>query len=146
MLAHPGGPYWRNRDDGAWTIPKGLVEPGGDLLATAQREFTEETGFRAEGHFIPLQPVKQKSGKTVHAFAVEGDFPTERFTSNRFELEWPPKSGLKESFPEVDRLEWFTFAAALEKIIAYQRPFLEELREVLRGPHNRPPGTTKAID
>src|SRR6185312_16941998 len=93
LLAHPGGPYWARKDAGAWTIPKGLVEPGDELLATAQREFTEETGFVARGPFVPLAPVKQKSGKIVHAFAAEGDFDSAALTSNTFELEWPPKSG-----------------------------------------------------
>jgi predicted NUDIX family NTP pyrophosphohydrolase len=146
MLAHPGGPYWRNRDAGSWTIPKGLVEAGGDLLATAQREFTEETGFHATGDFIPLQPVRQKSGKTVHAFAFEADFPAERFTSNRFEMEWPPKSGQKQNFPEVDRLQWFALEAALKKIIDYQRPFLEELHAILQRAQSVRPAAAKPID
>jgi predicted NUDIX family NTP pyrophosphohydrolase len=131
LLAHPGGPYWAKKDAGAWTIPKGLVEPGDELLATAQREFTEETGFVARGPFIPLAPVTQKSGKTVHAFAMPGDFDPHQFVSNRFELMWPPKSGRLKSFPEVDRLGWFTHAQALEKLLAYQQPFLAELKEML---------------
>jgi predicted NUDIX family NTP pyrophosphohydrolase len=133
LLAHPGGPYWAKRDAGAWTIPKGLVEPGADLLATAQREFTEETGFTAAGDFIPLRPVKQKSGKVVHAFAVEADFPVLAFTSNQFEMEWPPKSGQWKSFPEIDRLTWFAMRKALSKIIAYQQPFLIELQQRVGG-------------
>lgn len=134
LLAHPGGPFWRRRDDGAWTIPKGLVENGADLLTTARREFSEETGFVADGHFIPLHAVKQKSGKVVHAFAVEADFPAERFTSNTFELEWPPRSGRRQTFPEVDRLQWFSLEAARQKIIGYQQPFLDELRALVFGP------------
>ncbi len=126
LLAHPGGPYWRKRDDGAWTIPKGVVRPD-DLLAGAKREFREETGFVPQGPFIPLAAVRQKSGKTVHAFAFEGDFDPSQFFSNLFELEWPPKSGKRQSFPEVDRLGWYDYDAALQKIIAYQRPFLLEL-------------------
>jgi predicted NUDIX family NTP pyrophosphohydrolase len=126
LLAHPGGPYWAKRDDSAWTIPKGLVRPD-DLLTGARREFNEETGFIAKGPFIPLAPVKQKSGKTVHGFAFEGDFDPGKFSSNSFELEWPPHSGRRKRFPEIDRLGWFDYDAALQKLIAYQRPFLEEL-------------------
>src|SRR2546421_10966104 len=103
LLAHPGGPFWTKRDDGAWTIPKGRVDPGGDLLDTARREFSEETGLEADGTFIPLRPVKQKSGKLVHAWAVEADFVLTSFSSNLFELEWPPRSGRQQSFPEIDR-------------------------------------------
>jgi predicted NUDIX family NTP pyrophosphohydrolase len=126
LLGHPGGPYWARKDDGAWSIPKGLVRPD-DLLAGAKREFTEETGFTADGPFTPLAPVKQKSGKVVHAFAFEGDFDPSGFVSNMFELEWPPRSGRRREFPELDRLAWFPHAVAVEKIIAYQRPFLAEL-------------------
>jgi predicted NUDIX family NTP pyrophosphohydrolase len=133
LLAHPGGPYWMKRDAGAWTIPKGLVEAGADILATARREFTEETGFMATGDFIPLHPVKQKSGKVVHAFATEADFTAQAFTSNQFDMEWPPKSGQWQSFPEIDQLAWFAMAQALTKIIAYQQPFLIELQQILGG-------------
>jgi predicted NUDIX family NTP pyrophosphohydrolase len=131
LLAHPGGPYWAKKDAGAWTIPKGLVEPGDELLATAQREFTEETGFVARGPFLPLAPVRQKSGKIVHAFAAEGDFDPGQLVSNTFELIWPPKSGRLKSFPEVDRLGWFPHAQAMEKLLVYQQPFLVELNDVL---------------
>jgi predicted NUDIX family NTP pyrophosphohydrolase len=130
LLAHPGGPYWAKRDDGAWTIPKGLVRPD-DLLTGALREFTEETSFSADGPFIPLKPVTQKSGKTVHAFAFEGDFDPAKFSSNMFELEWPPKSGKLKSFPEIDRLAWFDYDTAMAKIIPYQQPFLVELAQRL---------------
>jgi predicted NUDIX family NTP pyrophosphohydrolase len=133
LLAHPGGPFWAKKDAGAWTIPKGLVRADGDLLRGAQREFTEETSFTAHGPFIPLAPVKQKSGKTVHAFAFEADFDASQFFSNMFEMEWPPKSGKHKRFPEVDRLGWFDHDAALEKIIGYQRPFLLELARKLEG-------------
>jgi predicted NUDIX family NTP pyrophosphohydrolase len=126
LLAHPGGPYWARREDGAWTIPKGLVRSD-DLLADAMREFNEETGFAARGPFLPLKPVTQKSGKTVHGFAFEADFDVRRFSSNSFEMEWPPRSGQRRSFPEVDRLAWFGLPQALHKIIPYQRPFLLEL-------------------
>jgi len=131
LLAHPGGPYWAKKDLGAWTIPKGLVERADDVLATAQREFTEETGFTAQGPFLPLSPVKQTSGKIVHAFACAGDFDPAKLASNAFELEWPPRSGRVQSFPEVDRAGWFDLAQAMDKIIAYQRPFLIELQKKL---------------
>lgn len=132
LLAHPGGPFWARKDIGAWTIPKGLVRPD-DLLTGALREFKEETGLTAEGPFAPLSPVRQKSGKTVHAFAFEADFDLTKFSSNSFEMEWPPRSGQRKAFPEIDRIGWFDMKAALEKIIAYQRPFLTELQEKLRG-------------
>jgi predicted NUDIX family NTP pyrophosphohydrolase len=131
LLAHPGGPFWAKRDDGAWTIPKGVVEAGGDLLEGAKREFGEETGFQARGPFIPLGAVRQNSGKTVHGFAFEGDFDLSRFHSNRFDLEWPPKSGKRKSFPEIDRVGWFAEPEALTKIIGYQRPFLAALNAAL---------------
>ena len=99
LLAHPGGPFWAKKDDGVWTVPKGLVEPGDDLLTTARREFAEETNLIADGAVIALNPVKQKSGKVVHAFAVEADLDLAAFTSNVFEIEWPPKSGRQPAFP-----------------------------------------------
>jgi len=133
LLAHPGGPFWAKKDAGAWTIPKGLVEQTDDVLATAQREFTEETGFVPHGPFLPLSPVKQTSGKIVHAFACEDDFDPKQLTSNMFELEWPPRSGRVQRFPEVDRAAWFDLAAAMDRIIAYQRPFLAELQQKLRA-------------
>jgi predicted NUDIX family NTP pyrophosphohydrolase len=131
LLAHPGGPFWAKKDEGAWSIPKGLSEPGDDLLATAKREFTEETGFTANGEFLALSPVKQKSGKVVHAWAIEADFDPEKFTSVTFEMEWPPRSGRLRSFPEVDRIAWFPPEVAETKIHTYQRPFLLELRDRL---------------
>jgi len=127
LLGHPGGPFWAKKDAGAWTIPKGLAEPGADLLATARREFTEETNLAAAGDFIPLPPVKQKNGKVVHAWALEGDFDLAAFASNTFEIEWPPKSGRRKSFPEIDRIAYFTLPIARVKILAYQRPLLREL-------------------
>src|SRR5580704_2850278 len=133
LLAHPGGPFWARKDDGMWTIPKGLVEPGEDLLAAARREFTEETNLTvtglAAGEMIALAPVNQKSGKTVHAFAVEADFDLARFASNMFEIEWPTKSGKRRSFPEIDRIAYFTPAIAMTKILAYQKPLLLELQK-----------------
>jgi predicted NUDIX family NTP pyrophosphohydrolase len=133
LLAHPGGPFWAKKDAGVWSIPKGLVESG-DLLACAKREFSEETNLVAEGAFIPLAPVKQKSGKTVHAFAVEADFDLENCRSNYFKVEWPPRSGKWKNFPEIDRVAYFDLATAREKILAYQAPFLAELSERLE-PH-----------
>jgi predicted NUDIX family NTP pyrophosphohydrolase len=132
LLAHPGGPFWTKKDAGAWTIPKGLANDGEDLLATARREFTEETGFVARAPFVPLGAAKQKSGKTVHAFACEGDFDPAQLAGNTFEIEWPPKSGRRGSFPEIDRVNWFGLAAARVKILTYQLPFLAELETILR--------------
>ena len=128
LLAHPGGPFWSKKDDGVWTIPKGLAELGADLFATACREFAEETNFSAEGKFIPLTPVRQKSGKLVHAWAFEGNFDLASFASNTFEIEWPPKSGRRQSFPEIDRVTYFTLPDAMRKILTYQRPLLRELK------------------
>jgi predicted NUDIX family NTP pyrophosphohydrolase len=128
LLAHPGGPFWKKKDDGAWTIPKGVSDTDADTLSAARREFTEETGFVAAGDMLPLNAVRQRSGKTVMAWAFESDFDLARFTSNEFEMEWPPRSGQRKSFPEIDRLAWFDYDTALQKIIAYQKPFLLELR------------------
>jgi predicted NUDIX family NTP pyrophosphohydrolase len=127
LLAHPGGPFWAKKDAGAWTIPKGLVEPGDELIAAARREFTEETNLVARGDMIELAPVVQKSGKLVHAFALEADFDISQFVSNTFALEWPPKSGRRQSFPEIDRIAYFTLPMAKQKMIAYQLPLLAEL-------------------
>jgi predicted NUDIX family NTP pyrophosphohydrolase len=131
LLAHPGGPFWAKKDDGAWTIPKGIAEPGADLFSTAQREFTEETNLVAAGDFLELTPVKQKSGKVVHAWAFEADLDLTAFASNTFDMEWPPRSGRRQSFPEIDRIAYFTLPAAAAKIIAYQQPLLRELEERL---------------
>ena len=127
LLAHPGGPFWAKKDDGAWTIPKGLAEPGADLLATARREFTEETNLTTAGDFMVLTPVKHKSGKLVHVWAVSADFDLATFASNTFEIEWPPRSGRRQSFPEIDRIAYFALPSAMRKIIAYQQPLLREL-------------------
>ena len=129
LLAHPGGPFWARKDDGAWTIPKGLVEPGENPAAAARREFSEETSLTADGELIALAPVNQRSGKVVHAFAVEADFELGAFASNTFEIEWPPQSGKQQSFPEIDRIAYFTLPAAKIKIIAYQLPLLLELEK-----------------
>jgi predicted NUDIX family NTP pyrophosphohydrolase len=129
LLAHPGGPFWAKKEAGAWTIPKGLVEPGDELIAAARREFTEETNLVARGDMIELAPVVQKGGKLVHAFALEADFDLSRFASNTFALEWPPKSGQQQSFPEIDRIAYFALPTAKLKIIAYQEPLLSELEK-----------------
>ena len=131
LLAHPGGPFWAKKDDGAWTIPKGVAEGGDDLLATAQREFTEETNLVAGGDFIALTPVKQKSGKLVHAWAFDADFDLSVFASNTFEMEWPLRSGRRQSFPEIDRIAYIAVPIAMIKIIDYQRPLLAELQTLI---------------
>ena len=131
LLGHPGGPFWVKKDDGAWTIPKGLVESGDDLLSAARREFSEETNLAIDGEVFALPPVNQKSGKVVHAFACEADIKLDTFASNTFEIEWPPRSGRRQSFPEIDRIAYFVLPIAMKKIIAYQQPFLRELEECL---------------
>ena len=133
LLAHPGGPFWARKDAGVWTIPKGLVEPGDDLLATARREFAEETNLTVHGRLIALSPVNQKSGKTVHAWAFEADFDLTTFASNTFEIEWPRGSGQVRSFPEIDHAAWFTFAVARAKLIEAQGAFLDRLALALEG-------------
>jgi predicted NUDIX family NTP pyrophosphohydrolase len=129
LLAHPGGPFWSKKDAGAWTIPKGLVEAADDIVATARREFAEETSLLAKGTMLELTPVRQKSGKLIHAFALEADFDLGQFASNTFELEWPPRSGRRQDFPEIDRIAYFTLPVAKLKIIAYQLPLLCELEK-----------------
>jgi predicted NUDIX family NTP pyrophosphohydrolase len=127
LLAHPGGPFWAKKDDGVWTIPKGLADPGEDLLAAARREFTEETNLTADDAMLALAPVNQKNGKAVYAFALEADFDLTRFASNNFEIEWPPKSGRRQIFPEIDRISYFALPIAMAKILTYQQPLLREL-------------------
>jgi predicted NUDIX family NTP pyrophosphohydrolase len=127
LLVHPGGPYWRNKDDGAWTIPKGEVNKGEHLFAAAIREFTEETGLTPSGSFIPLGEIKHKSGKIVHAWAFIGDCDPAQIHSNTFELEWPPKSGHTQTFPEIDRARFFDLAAARRKILPSELPLLDRL-------------------
>jgi predicted NUDIX family NTP pyrophosphohydrolase len=131
FLVHPGGPFWKHKDLGAWSIPKGEFLTGEDPLAVACREFHEETGFDAAGRFVPLQPLKQPSGKMVHAWAMEGDYEPAKLQSNTFPLQWPPKSGITVDVPEVDRAEWFGLDAAREKILPGQRGFLDELERYL---------------
>ena len=132
LLAHPGGPFFRNKDDGVWTIPKGEVSPGEDLLTRAQIEFEEEIGVRPSGGWIPLGSIKQKGGKTVHAWAVEGDLPDPfEPRSNTFQIEWPPHSGKLKEFPEIDRAKFFPERTARQKINPAQVPFLDHLRAAL---------------
>jgi predicted NUDIX family NTP pyrophosphohydrolase len=129
LLAHPGGPYWRNKDDGAWTIPKGEYEEPEEPLAAAQREFLEETGFAVTPPFIDLGEIAQKSGKRIRAWAFEGQCDPLALQCNSFEMEWPPRSGRLQSFPEIDRVEWFSLDAARRKIIAAQGKLLDRLEQ-----------------
>ena len=131
LLAHPGGPFWRSRDDGAWTIPKGVPEPDEPLLEAARREFSEETGTRPEGSALPLGSIRQKAGKTVHAWAVEGDLDESRIVSNTMRIEWPPRSGRWTEFPEVDRCAWLDPDTARRKLNPAQAAFVDRLLESL---------------
>jgi predicted NUDIX family NTP pyrophosphohydrolase len=133
FLVHPGGPFWADKDAGAWSIPKGEFEPGADALETARREFLEETGSPIAGEFSALTPLKQRSGKTVYAWAVEGSIDAAKITSNFFSMEWPPHSGKQQQFPEVDRGVWFTLPVAREKILAGQRALLDQLEQLLEA-------------
>lgn len=131
FLVHPGGPFWTKKDAGAWSLPKGEIGEGEDPLQAAKREFTEETGFPIEGAFRPLDPVKQSGGKVVQAWAIEADCDPAQVRSNLFAMEWPPKSGRTQQFPEVDRAEWFPIAEARKRIIPAQVKFLDQLVSVL---------------
>ena len=131
LLVHPGGPFFKNKDAGAWSIPKGEADPDEDLLATAQREFQEETGITPSGPFVSLTPVKQKGGKSVHAWGFAGDCDPSTIVSNTFEMEWPPKSGRQVAFPEIDRAEFFDLVTASVKINLAQLALVEELRELI---------------
>ena len=130
LLVHPGGPFWARKEEGAWSIPKGELAAGEEPLAAARREFEEETGCRGTGPFIPLTPITQRGGKVVYAWAVEGDCGPAQLRSNVFSLEWPPKSGKYQQFPEVDRAEWFVVPVALGKINPAQRGFVTELATI----------------
>jgi len=130
LLVHPGGPFWRNKDDGAWSIPKGECSAGEDAQTTARREFAEELGVVPMGELIPLGRIRQRGGKQVDGFALEGDLDVERISGNSFEIEWPPRSGRRQSFPEVDRAAWFTPDEARQKINAAQKPFIDRLEEL----------------
>lgn len=130
FLVHPGGPYWARKDDGAWSIPKGeftAEEP----LEAAKREFTEETGFQTNGPYRTLTPIRQPSGKLIHAWAFEGDFDPAAIRSNTFSLEWPPGSGMEKEFPEVDRAGWFSIEKAREKITRGQTGFIDEVERLM---------------
>ena len=131
LLAHPGGPFWTRRDEGAWSIPKGVIGEGEERLAAARREFEEEVGQAVEGDFQPLTPLRQKSGKVVHAWIVEADPDLDHFRSNLFEMEWPPRSGRVQAFPEIDRVSWFEPEQALEKILPGQAGFIREAMATL---------------
>ena len=133
LLVHPGGPFWKNKDDGAWTIPKGQAAPDEDLLARAQIEFQEELGITPSGDWIPLGSITQKGGKTVHGWAFEGDLPSQfELKCNTFEIEWPPYSGKIKEFPEIDRAEFFPEEVACRKINLAQATFLDRLRNALQ--------------
>jgi predicted NUDIX family NTP pyrophosphohydrolase len=132
---HPGGPFWQNKDLGAWAIPKGGIGENEDEAEAAKREFEEETGVKVKGELIPLKPIRQKSGKRVIAWAVEMAIEPSKIISNHFEMEWPPKSGKIQQFPEMDRAEWFSVAVAKEKIIPAQFGLVEELERILKTDH-----------
>jgi predicted NUDIX family NTP pyrophosphohydrolase len=134
LLVHMGGPFWAKKDDGAWSIPKGLHEAGEDALAAARREFEEETGGLPKGRFIELGTFKQPSGKQIETFAVEGEFDLSTFKSNTFAMEWPPRSGRTAEFPEADRAGWFDQEQALAKVVQGQRPIIKALFERLDLP------------
>jgi len=129
LLVHPGGPYWANREEGAWMMPKGEVQDGEDHLACALREFEEELGTPAPGQPKPLSRIRQKGGKWVEAFVLQGDIDASRVVSNSFEMEWPPRSGKMQSFPEIDRAAWLTLGEARAKILPSQLPLLDALEK-----------------
>jgi predicted NUDIX family NTP pyrophosphohydrolase len=133
LLVHPGGPFWRNKDLGAWSIPKGEYADGDDAEAAARREFAEELELELSLPLTPLGQVRQRGGKLVTAFAAELDLDVRSIRSNMFEMEWPPRSGKRQAFPEVDRAEWFTLEVAQEKINPGQRPLLDRLTLLIGG-------------
>jgi predicted NUDIX family NTP pyrophosphohydrolase len=138
LLVHPGGPYWRRKDDGSWSIPKGEMDTGEDATVAAVREFSEETGVVLTAPLKPLGEIRQRGGKRVVAFAVEGDLDVAAIKSDSFEIEWPRGSGKMQIFPEIDRAEWFDLAIAHTKILDGQRPFLHRLAERAGQPEKRP--------
>jgi len=146
FLVHPGGPFFAKKDAGAWSIPKGEISEGEDVLAAARREFEEETGCKAVGAFLPLAPVTQKGGKIVQAWALEGDCDPEKMKSNTFRLEWPPRSGRQQEFPEVDRAGWFAISQAKQKINPAQIRFLEELQQAIEAKTNTSAGSIILIE
>jgi predicted NUDIX family NTP pyrophosphohydrolase len=131
FLVHPGGPFFRNKDDGSWSIPKGEFLDDEDPLVAAKREFLEETGQSIGGKFLPLEPIIQKGGKKVFAWAVEGDIDHETITSNTFEIEWPPRSGKRQSFPEIDKAGWFDVEIARVRLNAAQVGLIDNLAQIL---------------
>jgi len=133
FLVHPGGPFWAKKDLGSWSIPKGEFTDEEDPLTAAKREFHEETGTELTGEFIELKPVKQKSGKVVYAWALQSDIDPDKIFSNTFEIEWPPRSGKMQSFPEIDRGEWFSISVAKEKINQSQSALIDELVNMITG-------------
>lgn len=137
LLGHPGGPFWKKTDAGAWSIPKGLIAFGEEPLDAAQREFFEETGHRPRGVFIPLGTSKQPGGKTVHVFASEDDWNPEDLKSNLFQMEWPPHSSKYQDFPELDRASWFTVQDARDRILKGQLVFLDRLEDALQSSKDR---------
>lgn len=132
FLVHPGGPFWKNKDSGVWTIPKGEFTVEEAPLTAAIREFQEETGKLLSGNFIELSPVKQKSGKLVYAWAIEGDIDPDDIQCNTFNMEWPPRSGKWQDFPEVDKGEWFSIEMVKDKIIVAQLPLIDDLQEKIK--------------
>lgn len=146
LLVHPGGPFWTNKDDGAWSIPKGLVEPGESSLSAARREFAEETGCGIDGDFVEIGTFKQPSGKMIVAWAVEGSIDAANIKSGSFSMEWPPKSGRMQNFPEVDRAAWFEPQEAMRKITLGQRPIVEQLLAGLGWHPPEVPDTTVPKD
>jgi predicted NUDIX family NTP pyrophosphohydrolase len=134
LLVHPGGPFWKNKDDGSWTFPRGEVRDGEELLAAAEREFSEETGLSPTPPHQELGETRHKSGKIVHAWAFEGDCDPPTLRSNTFKIEWPPKSGKLAEFPEIDRAEFFSLEAARAKVFAVETVFLDRLSALIAGP------------
>ena len=132
FLMHPGGPFWKNKDVGAWSIPKGEIDETESEIDAAKREFEEETGIKIKGELIALQPIRQKNGKLVTAWALDQDIDAAGITCNLFEMEWPPKSGKYQQFPEMDRAEWFSVTTAKEKIIPAQAALIDQLEEILK--------------
>ena len=131
LLVHPGGPFWSTKDEGAWSIPKGIYEPDEDPLAAARREFAEETGSQVQGDALALGSFRQSSAKTIDVWAVEGEFDPDSLKSNTFSIEWPPRSGRRREIPEVDRAEWFAPEDAVRKLLKGQRPVLDALLRIL---------------
>jgi predicted NUDIX family NTP pyrophosphohydrolase len=138
LLVHPGGPYFARKDEGHWTIPKGGVNEGEEPLAAAHREFEEETGFTAPGELLPLHSIRLKSGKKVHAWAVEGKVDPRKLKSLRYKMEWPPRSGKEQEFPEIDRGDFFDVPTAKRKLNPAQVPLVEELEKLLEKSKDRP--------